>query len=438
MEATAYQSFMEERIAHITEACTHCGKCYEVCPMVSYSEAVGAEPERVTKSVVDIINDRPHEREGALWAKACQKSGICIEACPEDVNPREMLSYAKLKLQNIELEEAEIQEAGRSYFQDMSRKIRFMAALQMEPEHFRRLTAVRGLQAGKVDAVFYFGCNILQTPHILLSCIDVFDRLELDYEVAGGVGHCCGINHIRRGDLEAGAEMGARSLAHFKSHAPEKVITFCPTCQMQYSEYQHLYTGKPVLPMAGDSKHSEEEILPFVHITQYLVDNLDLLREKFTHKIEKRVAVHLHGGTDGVEENVMKILKAVPGLEFVEIEQLSDHGYQCPTLQIPEAKAAMREKLFDSARRSGVDSLLTVYHSCHRELCDLEKDEPFEIENFMTILGQAMGFEYPDYTKTYKIYEDIDRVIQEAEDTLLAFGMAPDKMREQIQTALYG
>ena len=38
MEATAYRSFMEERISHITEACTHCGKCYEVCPMVSYSE----------------------------------------------------------------------------------------------------------------------------------------------------------------------------------------------------------------------------------------------------------------------------------------------------------------------------------------------------------------------------------------------------------------
>ncbi len=438
MEATAYQSFMEERIARITEACTHCGKCYEVCPMVKYSEAKGAEPERVTKSVVDIINNRPYEPEGALWAKACQKSGICIEACPEDVNPREMLSYAKLKLQNIESEEAEIQEAGQSYFQDMSRKIRFMAALQLEPEQFRNLTAVRSPKANKVDAVFYFGCNILQTPHILLSCIDVFDRLELDYEVAGGVGHCCGINHIRRGDLEAGAAMGARSLAHFKSYAPERVITFCPTCQMQYSEYQHLYTGKPVIPMVSDSKHSEDEILPFVHITQYLVDNLDLLREKFTQKVEKRVAVHLHGGSDGVEENVMKILKEVPGLEFVKIEQLSDHGYQCPTLLIPEAKKAMREKLFDSARRARVDSLLTVYHSCHRELCDLEKSESFEIENFMTILGQAMGFEYPDYTKSYKIYEDIDRVIQEAGDTLRAFGMAPEKMREQLQTALYG
>ena len=438
MEATAYQSFMEERIAQITEACTHCGKCYEVCPMVSYSGAEGAEPERVTKSVINILNDRPHEPEGALWAKACQKSGVCIEACPEAVNPREMLTYAKLKLQNIESEKADIQEAGRSYFQDLSRKIRFMAALQLAPEQFRRLTAVRGSEASKVDAVFYFGCNILQTPHILLSCIDVFDRLGLDYEVAGGVGHCCGINHIRRGDLEAGAAMGARSLDHFKSYQPEQVITFCPTCQIQYSEYQHLYTGNPALPMAGEPKSSEEEILPFIHITQYLVDNLETLRGEFTQKVEKRVAVHLHGGSDGVEENVVNILRAVPGLELVEIEQLSDHGYQCPTLVIPEAKAAMREKLFDSARRAKVDSLLTVYHSCHREMCDVEKYEPFAIENFMTILGQAMGFEYPDYTKTYKIYEDIERVIEEAGDTLRAFGMAPEKMREQLQTALYG
>ncbi len=434
MEAATYRRFMEKRIAHITQACTHCGKCYEVCPMVGYAGAREADPERVTKSVIDILNDRPHAPEGALWAKACQKSGACIEACPEDVNPREMLSYAKLKLHELEGDAEEIRAAGRSYFQEMSRKIRLMAALQMEPAQFRDLTAVPGGEAKKVEAVFYFGCNILQTPHLLLSCIDVFDRIGLDYAVAGGVGHCCGINHIRRGDLEAGAAMGARSLAHFRAHAPERVITFCPTCQMQYTEYQHIYAEKPLMPMADETP----EPLPFVHITQYLVENLDALRRQFTHRVERRVAVHLHGGTDGVEENVVKILQAIPGLEFVEIEQLTDHGYQCPTLLIPEAKEAMRKKLFDSARRAGVDALLTVYHSCHREMCDLDQGEPFEIENFMTTLGRAMGFSYPDHTKAYKIYEDADRVVEEAGDMLRAFGMAPEKMREQLHAALYG
>ena len=87
METTAYQSFMEERISHITEACTHCGKCYEVCPMVEYSQAKGAEPERVTKSVVDIINDRPHEPEGALWAKGLSKKRSLHRGLPRGREP---------------------------------------------------------------------------------------------------------------------------------------------------------------------------------------------------------------------------------------------------------------------------------------------------------------------------------------------------------------
>ncbi len=247
----------------------------------------------------------------------------------------------------------------------------------------------------------------------------------LDYEVAGGVGHCCGINHIRRGDLEAGAAMGKRSLQHFRSYAPEKVITFCPTCQMQYSEFMPLYSGP------------EEPALPFVHITQYLADNLETLRALYVRPVEKRVAVHLHGGTDGVEENVMTILDSVPGLEVVDIDQHADYSYQCPTISVPGVKEGLREKLFSSSRKAEVDSLLTIYHGCHRDLCGAEADYPFEVENFMSILGQAMGFEYPDRVKTFKIYEDMDRVLAEAGDLLRAHGIDPEEARSHLQKAVY-
>ncbi len=410
--------------------------------MVPYSGAKGANPEAVTRSVVDIINGRPHAPEGAAWAEVCQKSGLCIEACPEDVNPREMLAYAKINLLRSASDRKAVEEKSRAYFQLLSRTIRLMAGLQLEPDLYQRLNAVRSRKKPKAEAVFYFGCNILQTPHLLLSCMDVFDRMGLDYVVAGGVAHCCGINHIRRGDLEAGAAMGARSLGHFRSFSPERVITFCPTCQMQYTEYQHLYAGydegKTGLPMSGSSGLARDP-LPFVHITQYLVENLETLRGLYVQPVEKRAAVHLHGGTEGVERNVRTILGSVPGLELVEIDQLADHGYQCPTLaSLPPAKEAMREKLFASAREAGVDSLLTVYHSCHRELCGEEGNQPFQIENFMTVLGQAMGFEYPDRTKTFKLYEDMDRVLAEAGDLLRAHGIDPERARSQLQTALYG
>ncbi|MFP6890968.1 MAG: (Fe-S)-binding protein [Nitrospinota bacterium] len=423
--AGIYWEFMEERIGRITEACTTCGKCFEACPMPVYAEFDGSDSESVTRGVIDIINGRAGAPDAVRWVEICQKSGVCIEACPEDVNPREMISYAKIKRLNAAGDGESTKKVSRDYFKLLSRTIRLMAGLQVEPDLYKRLIAVHGQKKAKADAVFYFGCNILQTPHILLSCMDVFDRMNLDYEVAGGMGHCCGINHIRRGDLETGAAMGKRSLDLFKSYGAESVITFCPTCQMQYTDYIHLYAGPE-----GDS-------LPFIHISKYLAERIEMLKSLYVHPVEKRVAVHLHGGLEGVEDNVQAILRSVPGLELVDIDQLSDHGYQCPTLVVPEAREVMRAKLFTSAEAAGVDSIVTIYHGCHRALCGEELNHPVEIENFMTILGQAMGFENPDRTKTFKLYEDMDRVLAEAGEMLRANGVDPDKAREQLQQALY-
>ena len=423
--ANMYKEFMEQRIALIAEACTTCGKCFEACPMTAYADFEGADPERVTKGVVDIIKGEAQTPEAVRWAMTCEKSGVCIDACPEDVNPREMLSYAKLKAQNTQIERGEILEASRERFQTLSRTIRLLSGLQLDPGIFKNLTTVHHGKKNKADAVFYFGCNILQTPHILLSCMDVFDRMGLDYEVAGGVGHCCGIGHIRCGDLEGGAAMGRRSLDLFKSYNPESVITFCPTCQMQYTEFINIYSGP------------KEDSPPFVHITQYLVEQLEKLRTLFVRPVEKRVAVHLHGGTDGVEDNVRTILRSVPGLELVEIDQLSDHGYQCPTLHVPGAKKAVREKLFASAKSAEVDLIATVYHGCHRDLCAEEGSRGVVVENFMSILGQAVGFEYPDWTKTFKLYEEMDRVLAEASELLSANGFNPEAIRGQLQKILY-
>jgi heterodisulfide reductase subunit D len=104
---------------------------------------------------------------------------------------------------------------------------------------------------------------------------------------------------------------------------------------------------------------------------------------------------------------------------------------------VPGAKEAMREKLFSSAKAAGVDSVATIYHGCHRDLCGEELNHPVEVENFMSIIGQAMGFEYPDRTKTFKLYEDMDRVLDEAGDMLRAHGIDPDKARGQLQEVLY-
>tara|TARA_Y100000588_G_C14254902_1_gene924986 strand:- start:776 stop:2095 length:1320 start_codon:yes stop_codon:yes gene_type:complete len=431
--------FLSKRIKKITDSCTHCGKCFEVCPIVPYTSIKGMNSELITKDVIGILKDENFSQNSEVWVNSCEKSGICIDACPEDINPREMLTYAKLKLQSDSEDLDKIQKKSRSYFRLLSNTIKFVSAFQMPPDSYQRLISVKVNKKKKSKNVFYFGCNILQTPHILFSCIEIFDRLGIDYEIAGGVSHCCGINHMRRGDLQTGVRMGANSLEHFLAYEPERIITFCPTCQMQYTEYSDLYSEE--LEVLNNSRKSvfherENPKIPFVHITKFLIDNFHQLSSLFVKPVKKRVGIHLHSGVEEIEKNVQKIVSSVPGIELVEIKQRRDHSYQCPSLVIPEAKEAMRHQLFNSAREANIDSLVTVYHSCHRDLCGEQKNHPFEIINFTSLLGEAMSFEYSDILKNFKIEEDWDLVLKQAKDSLLEYGFHKEDIEKLLLSAL--
>ena len=39
------------------------------------------------------------------------------------------------------------------------------------------------------EILFYTGCNVLRTPHIVLNVMDILDGLSLDFDVVGGTAH---------------------------------------------------------------------------------------------------------------------------------------------------------------------------------------------------------------------------------------------------------
>ena len=66
-----------------------------------------------------------------------------------------------------------------------------------------------------------------------------------------------------------------------------------------------------------------------------------------------------------VFESAIRILKAIPGLEYVELEQ-TRAGYMCNTLQpLPAFKREMHRTLLEAAAAAKVDALAGVYHACH-------------------------------------------------------------------------
>jgi Fe-S oxidoreductase len=412
MSQLVLQAYIESETEAILEKCTTCGKCVEVCPMLPYGNLQGADPKHVVDGILDILRGGQGHDEARRWAQVCTASGSCIPACPEGVNPRKMLNLTKHTLKS---RERLPQPAGNTYFKRMAQSIRLLVGTQMMPEQYRRLTGLSPAIKSHADVLFYLGCNVLRTPHIIFNVMDILEAMELNYEVLGGVNNCCGIVHFRtQGDLGGSDRIEGHTLQRFAEFRPQHVLTWCPSCQLHLGETT---AGVSELPYALE------------HITQFLADRVDDLRRRFVRAIPKRVAVHEHNGISGINHSVRSLLREIPGLELVEIEQLAEPGYTCGGGSlglVPLAQQDVHHHLLESAQAAGVELLVLVYHGCHRVLCDAQGRYPFEVKNFTSVVAEALGLEpHEDLFQRYKLQQDVSKIIADAEPFIRAHGMDP-------------
>jgi heterodisulfide reductase subunit C len=97
MPTGAMKAFIRKEIERILAACTRCGKCYEACPMTRYSPALtGAEPKAVVDDVLALLREERSSLQAIGWASVCVRSGSCVPACPENVDPKMMVRIARM------------------------------------------------------------------------------------------------------------------------------------------------------------------------------------------------------------------------------------------------------------------------------------------------------------------------------------------------------
>jgi len=426
---TGFVQGLGARVDEILTRCSACGRCVEVCPTAGPAGIDRSEPRTIVTDVLAILRgDGDPASRGARWAETCTGSGACLTACDDGVNPRFMLAMTRLKLNGAKAE-AERLAAGQNAFGVMSRGVKVLSRLQLPPEFVARVTRPARSNAPAENAppppavVMYLGCNVLKTPHIALLCLEVLDRLGTAYQVFGGPANCCGILQLRAGDPRGAARIGGNTVAGFAATGASRVLTWCPTCNIQF--------GETLMPTLGASFALE-------HVVLYVADRLDRITPHFVRRVDRRVALHEHPGVAGVTEGVLRILRAIPGLEVVDLDQ-PRVGYMCNSLApVAAYKRALHARELAAATAAGVDSLVGVYHACHRELCAHEATLPFRIVNFLDLVGEAMGIDRPDLFKQWKMMQDVDRVLADLGDRPATAGLDLETVREVMVAHMLG
>src|SRR6202030_4844956 len=126
------------RIEGMLDACTRCGKCVEICP-VTGPGGVQAEPRAVFDGVIDILRHGEGTQAARKWANACVLSGECIKACDYGVNPRFLLSMARVAMVRREDAPGERRRQGVENFRKVAREVTHISRLQLDDELLQRL-----------------------------------------------------------------------------------------------------------------------------------------------------------------------------------------------------------------------------------------------------------------------------------------------------------
>jgi len=279
-------------------------------------------------------------------------------------------------------------------------------------EHYRK-------PVHPVDVVLYLGCNILRTAHLAYEIVDVFQALGVNFAAVGGPQFCCGIIHHRAGDIGGATRLSQATAAKVKSYGAKQVVIWCPTCQLRFEE----------LILRGVAPR-----LPITHATAFLAERV--ARLSFPREVAARVAVHGHVGKPQREQHAnsaIRVLQALPGVEVAGTLFSPDLDYQCSAALLtqlgPEGFTSIRDGMVRKARGLGADTLVTIYHSCHREWCEVGKTD-LVVRNYISIVAEALGCARRDYFQEFKKLGDPDAITALSRPVWETHGLSKEQATE--------
>jgi hypothetical protein len=284
--------------------------------------------------------------------------------------------------------------------------------------------------------VVWLGCNVLRTVHIVETLDDILKHIGIDYVMLGGPANCCGVQHARRGEVATGRKQAWNTFEKFEAFQPERLLFWCPSC-----DHRLVDMGSDMSALAAQRQH----------VTEFFVENL----ERFDFKPlgrPLRVALHAHTGWPQQDQDAAatrSLLEAIPGVEVVDLAAMSELGFHCADPKIAQLPPGRFAEILSAsvaeAVDHGVDTLVTIYHACHRELVPAEIAADAEealgsikVENYLTILARSLGLpEHGDRYKRFCQLRDPQAILAELQPRITQLGLAPERA-EKFITAQFG
>ncbi len=365
--------------AEAHKLCFQCGKCDVVCP---WNRVTGFSIRRLIREATFGLSEIESED---IWR--CTTCGACVQHCPRGVEQIELGVALRRLASNYDVFAGPARSAAA---------VRGSLTTEGNPlngERDRRADWAEGLPVkpfAEGTEYLLFGCCYLaydpRMKKVARATVEILNRVGVDFGILGTKESCCGESVRKTGAEDVYKGLARRNIKAFVDAGVKKIVVSSPHCYETFvNEYPEFMVRFEV-----------------VHVTQLLDELVRSGRLAVAGEYAKRVTWHdpcYLGRHNGIYDEPRRVLRSVPGLEFVEMEDTRERSLCCGGgggrvwMDTPKGERFSDIRL-EQARAAGATVLATACPYCITMFEDsrlgLGYEDEIEIKDITEIVAEAV------------------------------------------------
>ncbi len=356
--------------------CFQCGQCTATCPWGRVRDHKVRHMLRLAQAGLD-----GYEEE--IWF--CATCNHCVDRCHRGVDiPGVIRAARRLVLEGGRVEESQrmglsgLEQQGNPFLEDEAKRNAWVAE-EKAP----------AFDADKEFLLFACCENSFQDHNrkVMTAVVKLLDYLEVNYGAFGSEEHCCGDLAFQSGADDTFATSAGHNIGLFDQHAVAQVLTTSPHCMQQLGTHYAEHGGR--------------------YKVQHLIQHLHkLLKEERFHpcnELDLKVTYHdpcYLGRHAEVYDAPRDLIKAIPGVEYVEMERHGPEALCCGggggrMFQDTHMAERFANQRLEEAVATGADVLVTACPYCianfDEALLNLELEGKLKIMDLTELLWEAVA-----------------------------------------------
>lgn len=252
----------------------------------------------------------------------------------------------------------------------------------------------------KADVLYFAGCTASYVnSDVAQASLRILDKAGIDFTYMGTDEACCGIPMKVSGKWDVFEQIFEHNVAEARKRGAKTIVTSCPACALVWKE---------MYPQLARKKGQEYEF-NVKHYSEIAAEAIKDGKLKFDHEVKEKVAFHdsCHlGRAQGIYEPPRELLKAVPGVELVEMEHNREKGLCCGSVLTLIGEPAVAPKLGGNRLQEAIDvdadRVIALCPCCQVQLrASADKNKMnIPVTDLAKYVAQGLGYDIEDKSDT--------------------------------------